>query len=308
VKGQRLSKGECHEYRGKAAKAAILRRLADYPKAEALATQVCDFYGKYLEYYEDSTLESSHYHIKLQHEPVALQYARIELRLGTPRTAEALMHELLHLHTRVRGYPVGEKFSIPYALTNYADTITAIYPRIVNLLEHELILEPFLDLGFEKKTFLGCLSPAPDYQKLASTARPDLGYHEQIGFSWWCLEYFRHWISTRHWVGDEARIYADSALYWGSKVHPEMKAAAREICKFIDSGSLMGKGEHHHNVNNLLEFMKIPIFTEWLTIQTGSDGEPVTIRLIEKEPKINYTRPLAKASGTLLLALFQADL
>ena len=75
MKAQLLSKGECHEYQWKAAKVAILNRLVAWPKAQMLAAEICDFYGDYLQYYESSALDSSHYQIKLQHEPIALQCA-----------------------------------------------------------------------------------------------------------------------------------------------------------------------------------------------------------------------------------------
>ena len=291
-----------NEYRGSAAKDLIDCRLSGWPKAQMLAAEICDFYGDYLQYYESSALESSQYQIKLQHEPIALQYARIELQLYTPRMAEALMHELLHLSIRMRGYPIGEKFSIPYELAEYAGTIIDFYPRIGNLLEHELIIEPFVGFGFEKRNFLSCLSPAPDYQELASTV-PSL--KEQIGLAWWCLEYFRHWISTRHWVGDEAYIYADSALFWGSKVHPEMRIIAQKIREFIESGALTDIKNHHLHVNTLLTLMRIPVFTDWVSIQTSSDGKAVANRLIEEDLVISYNR-YNHYAGNNILSLFQA--
>jgi hypothetical protein len=311
MKVQPLSKREYHEYQGKVAKVAILNRLVNWPNARMLAGEICDFYGDYLQYHESSALESSHYQIKLQHEPIALQYARVGLQLDTPRMAEALMHELLHLSIRMRGYPIGEKFSIPYQLTHYAGTIIDFYPRFGNLLEHELTLDTFLQLEFEKKNFLGYLSPAPDYQKLVSMTLPSLGYNEQIGFSWWCLEYFRHWVSTRHWVGDEAYIYGDSALFWGSKVHPEMRIIAQKIREFIESGALTEIKNHHHHVNTLLTLMRIPVFTEWVTIQPGSEGSPVATPMTHEDwPVRDNLFPLTSAhyAGSIIRTLFHPDL
>jgi hypothetical protein len=308
---QPLSNGECHQYQGKAAKVAVLNRFVNWPKARMLAAEICDFYGDYLQYHESSALESSNYQIKLQHEPIALQYARVELQLDTPRMAEALMHELLHLSIRMQGYPIGEKFSIPYGLTQYTGTIIDFYPRIGNLLEHELIIEAFLGVGFKKKNFLGCLSPAPDYQKLVSMALPSLGYNEQIGFSWWCLEYFRHWISIRHWVGDEAQIGADNAFYWGSKVHPEIKVIAPKIRGLVESGALTDIKNHHRHVNTLLTLMRIPVFTDWATIQPSSEGRPVaTPMTLEDWPVCDNLFPLTSAhyAGSIIRTSFHSNL
>jgi hypothetical protein len=298
---QLVSKRENHEYQWRAAKKVILSRLVNWPKAQPLAAQICDFYGDCLRYYEDSALDASYYQIELQHDPVALQYARIELQLGTSRTAEALCHELLHLNTRVLGYPIGEKFLIPYELTQYAHAITGIYPKIGNLLEHELILGKFMDLGFDKCNFLGCISPPPDYKKLATLALNSVFYQKEVGFPWWCLEYFRHWISTRHWVGDEPAMYADYALFWGSKVHPALGAAAQNIRELIESEALLDKHRHHHYFNKLMELMRIPKFTEWAFIQKDGNGEPLVFRLTQNEkikPHSVSTQHVAKAMGT----------
>jgi hypothetical protein len=298
---QLVCKGGDHEYQGRTAKKAILSRLVNRPKAQKLAAEICDFYGDCLHYYENSALESSHYQIKLQHDPIALQYARIELQLGTFRTAEALCHELLHLNTRMCGYPFGEKFFIPYELTQYAKAITGIYPKIGNLLEHELILEKFIDLGFDKSNFLGCISPPPDYKKLASLALNYVFYRKEVGFPWWCLEYFRHWVSTRHWIGDEPATYADYALFWGSKVHSALGATAQNIRELIESGLLSNSEQYHHHVNALLELMKIPRFTEWVFIKSGNNRAPMATRFTqerEMKPDIASTQRAVKAMGT----------
>ncbi len=300
---------EYHQYQGFAAKKAILNRLVRLPSAQKLAAEICDFYGDCLLYYENSNFESSQYQIKLQHDPITLRHARIDLQLDTHRTAEALFHELLHLGTRMWGYPFGEKFFIPYKLIQYAEAFTGFYPVIGNLVEHEIILEKFIAIGFDKRNFLGCISPPPDYKKLASTAIGSLFYRNEIGFSWWCLEYFRHWISTRHWIGDEPAIYADYALFWGSKVHPSLKTTAQNIRELIESGVLTNKKHYHHHVNTLLELMKIPKFTEWAFIQPGSDGTPLAFQLTRKEKikHIDSKSHILKTMGTSLKHNFQPN-
>lgn len=301
--------GSFNEYQGPAAKKTILHRLEHWPKARKLAAEICDFYENCLLYYENSNFESSQYRIELQHDPITLNYASVQLQLGTLRTAEALFHELLHLNTRMRGFPFGEKFFIPPELVKYAGAFAGLYPVIGNLVEHELILEKFIDIGFDKRNFLGCISPPPDYKKLASTAVGSLFYRKGIGFSWWCLEYFRHWISTRHWIGDEPAIYADCALFWGSKVHPSLKATAQNIRELIEAGVLTNKKRYHHHVNTLLELMKIPKFTEWAFIHPGSDRTPLAFRLTQKEkikPK-NSKSHVLKTMGVALKHEFQPN-
>ncbi len=116
-----LSWWECRYYRGNAAAGPIMDHLSDRPKAQALAARVVTFYGDCLLYRESPTLPSSFYEIGLHHDPIELKHARIELQLGTNRTAEALSHEsaspasrdagLSHgrrgVHTRRDGPPCG---------------------------------------------------------------------------------------------------------------------------------------------------------------------------------------------------------
>ena len=220
-------------------------------------------------------MASSQYEIRLLHQPIALEYARVELQLGTDRTAEALSHELLHLSIKMGGYPMGEIVPLPAELNRYAPHILGIHSIVCNLVEHELIREAFLALGFDRANFLMPPVPAPDYRDLASRAFASRGYAEGVGFSWWCLEYLRNWISARHWLGIEALNHTEMALRWGSQVHSDMPRATREIRKLIESGRLLEKNKHPRYLNRLLEVMKLPPFTRWVTVQSGRGGMPV---------------------------------
>ena len=74
-------------------------------------------------------------------------------------------------------------------------------------------------------------------------------------------------------------IHAESVLYWGSKVHPEMGGATKKIRELIESGAIRDEKQHRRYVNALLELMRVPKFTQWATIETGYDGKPVAMRL-----------------------------
>lgn len=274
-------KMEHRQLQGIVAKEAIIHRLSDWPKAQALAAEIADFYGDFLKFHENTAYASSWYDISLKHKPdlVSLQYACIKLSLSTHHVAEALIHELLHLHVPIRGYPTVEKVSIPYALKNYATNIRDMYPKINNLLEHELNIEIFLRLGFKKSDFFGRFILAPDYQAIASKATSSQGYVEEIGFPWWCLEYLRHWITTRHGGGAEVARDADNALHWGSKVHPELEETANKITELIESGQIKNPNQYPQQFNSLLQLMKIPKITGWVAIQRYGDGKPVATRL-----------------------------
>jgi hypothetical protein len=273
--------GQSREYRGRAAQDAIFSRLGTRRKALNLAAEVSDFYGEYLRYHEDSDFASSRYTINLRHEPIALRYARVQLQLGTQRTIEALTHELLHLRLSMGDYLIGERIWIPYQLSCYAGQFIGMHSIVGNLIQHELMFDRFLELGFGRSGFIAHSPLTLDYRSLAQRATPFMGYVEEIGFPWWCVEFFRHWLSERHGGGAESSAYADSALYWGSGVHPELPETANRIRELIDSREIRDAKLFPYRVNALLELMRLPKYTKWATITTDSNGKPTAKTVTE---------------------------
>ena len=264
---------ECDDEKGAhqpAAKEAVLRRLSPCPKVRALAACVADFYGGCLQYHESHGLPSSGYVVKLERRPIRLIHARIELQLGTNRIQEALVHELLHLRVATQGYPIPTAVCIPLRLARHSHDFLGMYPRITNLLEHEIMFDWFLALGFQRVDFLGSDGDVPDYRELASIT---LAYplDKEILFPWWCLEYLRHWMFARH-IGKSGN-YAEDALYWGSTVYPEIEGSAQDIRHLIESGSLRDPSAYPGQVNRVLATMNMPTFTEWARLQSlGNTG------------------------------------
>jgi hypothetical protein len=264
--------------RGDAAAGRIMDRLSDTPKARAMASEVTAFYGDCLRYQESPNLPSSLFEIRLQHYPIGLEYARIGLRLGTDRTAEALSHELLHLRLGMLGYPMGELVRIPNEMVSYADHLVIMQAIAGNLLHHELIFETFLDLGFKKDRFLAPESP-PDYKALIPKLLLFCGDATELEFPWWCVEYLGHWLSTRHGHGKRSGIYADDAMRWASRHHPEIAEATDGMRKIVESGKLRDVKEYPRLVNKLLKLMRIPRYTRWVNIIPGGHGSPTAVKV-----------------------------
>ena len=68
----------------------ISSRLRGYPAAQRLSQEVYEFYGNSLSYIESVEFASTIYALHLQHDPIALKSAEIQLQLGTDRIAEYL--------------------------------------------------------------------------------------------------------------------------------------------------------------------------------------------------------------------------
>lgn len=214
--------------RGENAFEAILSKLRGNLLAQKLAKEVYEFYGDFLTYAESQETSSSKFRFDIQHEPIiSLKAASILLRLDNGRESEALVHELLHLQLPIRGFALIEGAEVPDEMTEEAaEVFMDKYSKIQNLIHHELNIANFKTLGYLKRDFLGSASPPPfDYKRKVLNTLPH-SYDWHIGFSWWCLEYFRHWISLRHGRSLEVNNHAKDALQWGSEVHPTLKQAA----------------------------------------------------------------------------------
>ncbi len=265
---------------GEAAYRKIISKLEGYSASQQLAREVYDFYGEHLGYVGSRDISTSRFNIDLQHEPTLfLKSASVELQLGTERTAEALAHELLHLQLPIRGSPIGEKVDIPEHLDKFASDFLEMYSKISNLVEHEIIIESFIALGFSKKRFLGNLVPPIDYRQKVLNPLPNEVYVPEIGFSWFCLEYFRHWITTRHSNDPNAARFAQSALDWGARLHPELKQIAAEMIGWVKKGSFKQPDQYSQQINFLLELMRIPKYTGWVILRRDEHRKPIAVRL-----------------------------
>ena len=259
----------------------ICSRLQGYPAAQRLSEEVYDFYGNYLSYTESSEFTSTLYTIDLQHDPIALKSADIELQLETGRVAEALTHELLHLHLPMLGFPLGELVWVPLWFDHYAQLFLGMCNWVVNAVHHEINFQRFVALGFDKKHFLAKHVTPVDYRRLF---KPDpQNMHTRLDdFSRWCIEYTRHLLNARHGGSKDCLRLAQDALYWGSRLHPGFKQTAAEIDRWFETGDFKNPGQYPQQVNLLLDFMRIPKFTGWVTLKRSEHKNPMAVRLDPK--------------------------
>ncbi|MCW5784038.1 MAG: hypothetical protein KIT39_12065 [Nitrospirales bacterium] len=268
--------------RGGNAYQAILSKLRENPLAQKMAKGVYEFYGDFLTYAESQEALSSKFRFDIQHEPIiSFKTASILLRLGTGREAEALVHELLHLQLPIQGFSLIEGAEISDEIPEESSkAFVDMYGPIQNLVHHEINIGNFKALGYLKRDFLGSASPPPfDYKRKVLNTLPH-SYDWHIGFSWWCLEYFRHWISLRHGRSLEVNNHAKDALQWGSEVHPTLKQAAEGMMEWVKFGEFKNSSQYVDQVNNLLEIMKIPKVTKWVLLECPNPQRPIAKRLI----------------------------
>jgi hypothetical protein len=273
--GARLSLTGDHAYR------EICSRLQGFPAAQHLAQEVSDFYGNYLSYIESTDFPSTLYVINFQHDPIALKNVEIRLQLGTDRVAEALVHELLHLHLPMLGFPLGELVEVPLQLNHYAQTFLGMCQWVVNLVQHEINFQKFFTLGFQKKHFLAKPVTPMSYRKRSTSKLQDV-YTEEVDFSRWCIDYLRHLFIARHGGSQDHLRYAQDALDWGSQLHPDLKQTAVRIDRWFETGAFKDPHQYPRQVNMLLDLMRIPGFTVWVILEFFEPKKPIAVRLDTK--------------------------
>ena len=256
----------------------ISSKLMGYPAAQQLLHEVYEFYGRYLSYIESRDFTSTIFTIHLQHKPVALKSAEIQLQLGSALLAEPLAHELLHLRLPMLGFPLVEIVEVPLRFNDYARDFLEMGHWVVNLVQHEINFHSFIALGFDPGHFLAKAEDPIDYQKFFNP-RPQNGYPEEVDLPRWCIEYLRHAFSTRHGGSREHLHYAQDALDWGSRLYPELKPVTDEIERWFEKGAFKDPGQYPREINCLLGLMGIPQFTGWVLLQPSAHRMPVAGRL-----------------------------
>jgi hypothetical protein len=268
--------------RGEIAYNEILSKLGGNSLAKDLAKEVYNFYGEFLTYSESRESLSSTYNFDFQHEPsTLLKGVKIHLQIDTGREPEALAHGLLYLQLPIRGFPVLVENEIPNMMPEEsAEFFRDACSRIQNMVGHEIYISNFKALGYLKRHFLAKAAPPSfDYKAMAVNTFPQR-YDWEIGFSWWCLEYFRHWISMRHGQSLELQKYANDALEWGSELHPALRQAVDKMMEWVKIGEFKKPGQYIHQINNLMEIMKIPKIKNWALLENSPPQQQLTAKRI----------------------------
>jgi hypothetical protein len=259
----------CKVCEGSAAKHAIAARLASCPQALSLALRVSDFYGDSLVYRESTRFSSSFYQIQFSSDQTELQFARIDLQLGTNRTTEAVCHELLHLDMAIRGYPLPVETFVPRELVPYAPRLLGIQAIASNLLGHEINFHQFLKLGLEGEKFLADPSRRPAYEALALVQSKLPEYTEATEYPCWCLSYLSNWLSCRHGGKSGITDEASASLLLGSRIYPQIKEYALDMTALIESGFPNDASGYPLFYNTLMWLMRLPQCTKWVVLGKG---------------------------------------
>jgi hypothetical protein len=263
---------------GSEAQGEISRRLSGFPLAQQLSRQVYDFYGDRLKFTESRNFTSTIFTLRLQHQPVALMSAEIQLQLETDRVAESLAHELLHLRLFVLGFPLGEIVQIPFPFVPYARDLIGMCHWVLNLVQHEMNYQTFISLGFQGSHFLVRSNEVIDYRESLGPEFQN-GFPARVGFPRWCIEYLRHFFASRHGGDKDSLDQAQEALAWGSRLYPQLGPVTAAVKKWFEIGGFKDPSQYPSQVNCVLGLMGIPRFTGWARLELSGPQKPTAVPL-----------------------------
>jgi hypothetical protein len=277
-------RSEEHRFIGEEAQRQMTQRLSGFPLAQQLSREVSGYYGDYLIYTESRNFASTIFTVRLQHQPIALKAAEIQLQSETERVAEALAHELLHLRLFIRGYPLGEIVQVPFPFVQYAGDFIGMCHWVLNVVQHEMNYRSFIALGFHQSHFLVRSHEVIDYRM---RLRPEFqnGFPPQVDFPRWCIDYLRYFFTARHGGDGDSLDQARDVLAWGSRLYPQLRTVAAEIRTWFERSAFKDPSQYPSRVNSLLELMGIPQFTRWARLECSESKKPIAIRLDKQGPE-----------------------
>jgi hypothetical protein len=268
------------ELHGDDAAERILSRLKGHDAAEVLAATTLVFYGPSLRYSESVDVDASSFRLTFDHGEPRLDSAAIVLKTNTSRATEALVHELLHLDLPIRGFPCGDAMEVPATLDVAATSqLSALVGKLSNVVQHEINLDQFISMGFDRSAFLGPSARFPDYEAAASFGTALPGVASALVHAWWCLEYLRHWISVRHGAAEELGSIASRIGTWGSTVFADFSITTSQLRMWTESGRFKDVACHAQEFNTLLGLFRLPRFASWLEVRSQAGLSPRAVRL-----------------------------
>jgi hypothetical protein len=257
----------------------LAKILADCSPAVELLSSVSEFYGSSFNVSIRATSDGvSHFSIDPGQEDLLFKSASITVNPTGNRVKEAVVHELLHLNLPIIGFN-------PVHTLSLADRYAVEFPRIdetikktVNVVQHTIFLEQFIEMGLPIDRFLAAAQTEPQY---GAEARQYLGAQLDedrawIAWSWWSLEFLRNYLAIQH--GDKkAKSFARSAAKWGDRLLPGFKRKTNDISDWFEKSDHKHPAKYQNAMNSLFTLMEIPATVRYCALKASPNGRPSVV-------------------------------
>jgi hypothetical protein len=144
------------------------------------------------------------------------------------------------------------------------------------VVDHDIFKDDFVKIGFPIREFLVRQKNTPNYRKIAKDRRnkttpPQLNF---VLWSWWLIEYFRHYVSSFHGVEDSKSL-AESVAKWGARAIPGIERSMARIQEWVRDGNHRQPNRYPAAMQMLFDVIQLPRISGFYRLDLDSTGQIV---------------------------------
>jgi hypothetical protein len=249
----------------------------DHPLANNLLDEVAGFYRDSLVIRrEKNANDMSGYKLDVDAKNLKFNGAIINIDTSTNRVPAAACHELLHLRLPTRNFPRIRSLSLTPIHQSVVDFVVQAQTSVTNVVDHDIFKDDFIALGFPIEQFLVKSNEIISYKRVARDARNQTT-PSQLKFtiwSWWCIEYLRHYITSFHGQED-CKIIAEKIAKWGVKALPGFGRGMARIREWVSDGKHRQPTQYAAAMRTLFDIIQIPPISGFYAVQLDGDNQVV---------------------------------
>ncbi len=261
----------------------IERLFARSPGCTDLLNDMRAFYGPRLVFrYNRRISGRSSFYIDADMRKLVFNSAIISLNITSNRVLPAAAHELLHLQLRRLTFPLIRSVDLDDIHMRVSGDVVDKINKTTNVIEHQIFVNDFTVMGFALSEFLAAENDSDNYEEHSKEGdfKSLNDRFKWIVWSWWALEFLRHYISMSH-GRTAAKTLAQSAAHWGTKAcGPEFGVCVEQIRQWIMVERYRSPEGYAPALSSLFALMQLPPITSFCVLEPSADLDGPRMRLL----------------------------
>lgn len=176
----------------------------------------------------------------------------------------------------IRNFPRIRSLSLTPIHQSVLDFVGKAQTSVTNVVDHDIFKDDFIALGFPIEQFLVKSNEPISYKRVARDARNQTT-PSQLKFmiwSWWCIEYLRHYITSFHGQED-CELLAEKVAKWGRRSVPGFERGMARIREWISEGKHRQPTQYAAAMQALFDIIQIPTISGFYVVQLDDNNQIV---------------------------------
>src|SRR2546429_1935704 len=192
---------------------------------------------------------------------LSFQRAEVAIQLESPTVQAGLGAALLKLNLAARGKPIVRTFTASSEVQDFKKYLEPLAHQLLNVIDHALIQEGHLKLGFTPDTLLQPASSRLEYNKEATnfTTLPPTAVRI-LARPWWATEYLKAWSSTL--FGQSTEVNLSELVQAAAQNLADFHFIASELRRWFYHGDFRSPFTYSQAVNDLFVIAQLPRIQE----------------------------------------------